>query len=106
MKRGNPHTIKGKGFDAHPENINRKGAPKKLPSLDVILADVLGSDGENKSEAQKIIETLLARALKGDVRAAELLLERGYGKVLQKIDADIKVAELPSIIIKTSDAKN
>lgn len=25
MKTGNPHTIKGRGFDAHPENINRKG---------------------------------------------------------------------------------
>ncbi len=25
MKTGNPHTIKGRGFDAPPENINSKG---------------------------------------------------------------------------------
>ena len=100
MKRGNPHTIKGKGFDAHPENINRKGAPRKLPPLDDLLADVLGSNGENKSKARNIIEAMLNRALKGDVRAAELLLDRGYGKVLQKIDADVKVTQLPDIIIQ------
>ena len=100
MKRGNPHTIKGKGFDSHPEHINRKGAPKKLPALDKLLADVLGSDGTYKSKAQEIIESLLKRALKGDVRAAELLLERGYGKVLQRIDAELHIPDLPDIIIK------
>ena len=30
--RGNPDKIKGKGFDKHPENINRKGQPRKLVS--------------------------------------------------------------------------
>lgn len=100
MRRGNPHTIKGKGFDAHPEHINRKGAPKKLPALDQLLADVLGSDGKGKSKAQAVLEALLKRALSGDVRAAEVLLDRGYGKVLQKIAADINnVPQLPDVII-------
>ena len=86
MNRGNPHTIKGKGFDVHPENINKKGAPKKLPNLDILLAEVLGTDGIDKSEAENIIVAIKVKALKGDVRAAEVLLDRCYGKVILPID--------------------
>jgi hypothetical protein len=86
MRRGNPDKIIGKGFDNYPEHINKKGRPKKLPPLDKLLADVLGTDGESKSEAEKIIEALMVKALKGDTRAAEILLERGYGKVKQELD--------------------
>lgn len=100
MKRGNPDKIKGKGFDVYPEHINKKGAPKKLPALDVLLAEVLGSEDEKKSQAEEIIRALLKKALKGDVRAAELLLDRGYGKVLQKIDTNLNIANLPEVIIK------
>ncbi len=103
MRRGNPDKIKGKGFDAHPEHINRKGAPKKLPSLDILIADVLGTDGSNVSDAERILRALVSKALKGDVRAAELLLDRGYGKILQKIAADINIPTLPGIVIKTKD---
>ena len=100
MKRGNPDKIKGKGFDVYPEHINRKGQPRKLPSLDILLADVLGSEEEKRSDAEAIIRALLKKALNGDVRAAELLLDRAYGKVIQKINADINIPELPDIIIK------
>jgi hypothetical protein len=86
VKRGNPHTIIGKGFDKFPEHINKKGRPKKLPPLDELLAEVLGTNGEGKSEAERILDSLLIKALKGDTRAAEILLERGYGKVSQNID--------------------
>lgn len=85
MQRGNPSKIIGKGFDKHPENINKKGRPKKLPPLDELLAEVLGTNGEGKSEAEKILDALLTKALKGDTRASEILLERGYGKVRQDI---------------------
>lgn len=84
--RGNPSKIIGKGFDNHPENINKKGRPKKLPPLDTLLAEVLGTDGKGKSDAERIIEALKTKALRGDTRAAEILLERGYGKVKQDID--------------------
>jgi len=96
----NPGNLKGKGFDKHPEHINRKGAPKKLPALDVLIAEVLGTDGKTISDAEKILRALVVKALKGDVRAAELLLDRGYGKILQKIAADINIPDLPDIIIK------
>ena len=86
MKRGNPHTIKGKGFDVHPENINKTGQNRKLPGLDILLAEVLGTDGTGKSEAENILIALRTKALKGDVRAAEILLDRSYGKVIQSFD--------------------
>jgi hypothetical protein len=68
------------------ETHNPHGRPKKLPRLDDLLAEVLGTDGIDKSEAERIIEALVKKALKGDTRAAEILLERGYGKVRQDID--------------------
>jgi len=98
QKATNPQNLKDKGFDKRPENINRKGRPKKLPGLDEILANVLGTDGLNKSEAEKIIEALKNKALKGDVKAAELLLERGYGKVRPKIDANINIPQIQKVI--------
>jgi hypothetical protein len=81
-----PENIKGKGFDKHPENINKGGRPKKLPDLDKMLASVLGSIDDDKSPAHEIIMALYRKAKLGDVRAAELLLERAYGKIKQPIE--------------------
>lgn len=75
------------------ESGNPKGRPKKLPALDDLLADVLGDDGSGKSEAKAILEALHKRAIKGDVRAAEVLLERAYGKVKQEIDQQTTVKD-------------
>ena len=65
---------------------NPKGRPKKLPQLDKLLDQVLGVENNEKSEAEKILRSLLTRAKKGDVRAAEILLDRAYGKPKQAID--------------------
>lgn len=70
---------------------NPKGRHKKLPDLDKLLADVLGSTDDDKSPARQIIEALQRRAAKGDVRAAEVLLDRGWGKVKQQIANDGEV---------------
>lgn len=65
---------------------NPAGRPKKIPILDVLLADVLGSeDKKGVTVAKKILDALSLRAMKGDVRAAEVLLERAWGKVKQPI---------------------
>jgi hypothetical protein len=68
------------------ESGNPKGRAKKLPALDDLLSEVLGEDGEGESAAKEIIKALHRRAIKGDVRAAEVLLERAYGKVKQDIE--------------------
>jgi hypothetical protein len=101
VKRGNPHTIKGKGFDAHPEHINKKGAPKKIPNLDVLLADVIGD-----VEMTKLIKALYDAAVKGNVRAAEALLDRAYGKAKQSMDitSEGKGLNPINIIIDKQDA--
>lgn len=86
-----------RGFKDHPERINRKGAPKKLPNLEVLLADVLGEEKDGKTAAEAILMALRAKATKGDIRAAEVLLERGYGKLRQPMD--ITISDAPEIIL-------
>lgn len=65
---------------------NPHGRPRKLPEIDKLLADVLGGEDDENSEAKAILVALVARAKKGDTRAAEILLDRGYGKAKQTID--------------------
>jgi hypothetical protein len=68
---------------------NLKGAPKKIPSLDLLLADVLGDiNNEGIEVAREIIVALVAKAIKGDTRAAEIILDRAYGKASQNLTLD------------------
>jgi Family of unknown function (DUF5681) len=43
---------------------NRFGRPKKLPDLDILLADVLGKESNGITAAQAILEALQAKAAK------------------------------------------
>jgi hypothetical protein len=65
------------------ETANPNGRPKKLPELDHLLAEVLGE--ESGDEAKAILQALLTKAKKGDVRAAEVLFDRAYGKAKQDV---------------------
>jgi Family of unknown function (DUF5681) len=62
---------------------NPNGRPKKLPKLDELLADILGEEKDGISAAEAIMKALRAKATKGDIRAAEVLLDRAYGKPKQ-----------------------
>jgi hypothetical protein len=42
--------------------------------------------GESGCEAKAIIQALITKAKKGDVRAAEIILDRTFGKAKQGID--------------------
>ena len=70
---------------------NPKGQPKKIPQLDVLLADVLGEEKDGIEADKAILMALRSKAVKGDVRAAEVLLDRAYGKATQSmvLDADV-----------------
>lgn len=70
------------------ESGNPKGRPKKIPAIDELLAEVLGGEVQGKSIARRIIESLQKQAIKGNVRAAEVLLDRAYGKVKQDLGLD------------------
>lgn len=69
---------------------NPKGAPHKLPDLEVLLAKVLGEEKDGKTAAEAILAALRAKAAKGDIRAAEVLMNRGWGFPKQHIDATTK----------------
>jgi hypothetical protein len=68
------------------ETGNPNGRPKKLPELDKLLADVLGEEKDGVSAAEAILKALRLKASKGDVRAAEIILDRAYGKARQTIE--------------------
>lgn len=86
---------------------NPNGRPKKLPELDKLLADVLGEEKDGVTAVEVILKALRLKATKGDIRAAELLLDRGYGKVKQLIDNNVNVtANKPIVIDWTDDNKS
>lgn len=94
-----PHKFK-KGQTGNPN-----GRPRKLPELSVLLADVLGEQTkEGLTAAEDILRAMYARARKGDTRAAELLLDRAYGKPKQSIDNNITTTE-PLVIVRTEPSK-
>ena len=83
---------------------NPNGRPRKLPELDKLLADVLGEEKDGITAGEAILKALRAKATKGDVRAAEVLLDRAYGKAKQTMDANVNMLE-PLVIVRTETAK-
>ena len=88
-----------RNFKDSPELINKEGRPKKLPELDKLLIDVLSDEKDGVTAAEAILRALRAKAAKGDVRAIELLLNRAYGKQIEKFEGTITQVEMPKIII-------
>lgn len=80
---------------------NPNGRPRKLPELDKLLADVMGEEKDGLSAAEAILKALRAKATKGDIRAAEVLLDRAYGKAKQTIDNNVNVSQ-PLVITLTA----
>ena len=77
---------------------NPNGRPKKLPELDKLLADVLGEEKDGVTAADAILRKLRAMAAQGNIRAAEILLDRAYGKAKQS--TDITLNQIPTPIIR------
>ena len=92
MKQPNP--IPGNKPFKKGQSGNPKGRPPKLPALDKLLDKVLGEEKDGITAAEAILKALRARAIKGDNRAAEVLLDRGYGKAKQTMDVETKIAAL------------
>jgi hypothetical protein len=70
---------------------NLKGRPKKLPLIDDLLVDVLSDDSNGINTAKAILLALVAKAKRGDIRAAELILNRAYGKPKEHIQEQQKI---------------
>lgn len=83
----NPQNLeKRKSFVKNDPRINKNGRPPKLPALDVLIAEVLGDEQQGHTAAKAILMRLRAKAIGGDTRAAELILDRAYGKVKQGLE--------------------
>jgi alkylation response protein AidB-like acyl-CoA dehydrogenase len=74
-----PHRFK-KGQTGNP-----KGRPK-LPDIREALAKVLAEEKDGVTALEATLRALRAKATKGDVRAAEALLDRAFGKAVQRTD--------------------
>ena len=84
-KGGAPENLKPfkKGKDPR---RNTEGRPKKLPDLDILLANVLGEEKNGMTAAEAILKKLRQEAAKGNLRAAEILLNRAYGMPKQRTE--------------------
>ena len=87
------------------ETLNPNGRPKKLPELDKLLADVLGEEKDGITAAEAILKALRAKAAKGDIRAAEVLLDRGYGKAKQNLNLSVGEG-IKQLIIEPASKKD
>jgi hypothetical protein len=77
--------VTGKGFE--PGRSGNPGGRPKGTLLDKTLVELLQADGGRHSRA--IAEKLIAKAKRGDVRAARLIAEPTEGRPKQKIDMNI-----------------
>lgn len=88
---GNIENLKGKGFDANPQNRNTNGRPKnKLPDLDEAIANLLGDRANHSKTCTRtkldVLVDNLYKMAKKNPRAAEILLDRGFGKPKQDVE--------------------
>jgi C4-dicarboxylate transporter len=108
----NPHNLKDKGFDKKPENINRKGRPRKwisemkdqgysLSEVTDAIQVLISLDADKLQEVKTnpkstVLEVTIASAIlksisKGDLDSIETLLTRVFGKPKEKVEQDIKI---------------
>lgn len=76
---------------------NPKGRPPKLPEIDALLANTLGTVKDNITAAQEILNNLKriaslksASQTSAAIRAAEVLFNRGYGTPKATLDVQSK----------------
>lgn len=64
---------------------NPKGRPK-LPDLREALAACLANEQNGQTALEAALAAMRAKAVRGDVRALELLLNRAFGMAQQNLD--------------------
>lgn len=83
---------------------NPSGRPK-LPELKNILNSVLGTQDNGREPLQELFDKLHRMALKGNVKASELLLHYAYGRPQKNYQLDIEpiTVILPKLPKQTED---
>lgn len=104
MKRGANLPVVNKRTRFKPgQSGNPQGRPLKLPEIDVLLAKVLGDEKDGVTRAERILLALAKKAISGDVRAAEVLLNRGWGMPKQK--TEVEFTEARPVFVKPDGRK-
>jgi hypothetical protein len=81
------------------ETRNPNGRPK-IPKLREVLESALGGDQEKiKETLDKIIKVISEQAKKGDLKAAEMLLNRVYGGHSQHVKIEDESKSLRPIVV-------
>jgi hypothetical protein len=80
------------------ENLKRSVKNYISRAMDISFFD-------DDEKVKEIFTALYEKAIEGDVRAAEALLDRMYGKASQKIESKI-TTETPLVITLTDDKSN
>ena len=73
---------------------NPNGRPPKLPELDKLLAEVLDDEKDGLTAAKAILLKLRQKAIGGDIRAAEIILNRAYGKPKESLELKAQVTSM------------
>jgi len=68
------------GFAAHPENINRKGRPKKGSSFAEVLRAIGQEANGDLSNLEKVCRQMYDLALSGDYQAIKWIADRVDGR--------------------------
>lgn len=107
-----PENVIGKGFDKNPQNINRKGRPRKwisdikdkgytlseitdaiqvLISLEPDKLKEIKSNATSTALEVSIAAAILKSISKGDLDSIETLITRVYGKPKEKVEQNIQI---------------
>lgn len=85
-KANNPENLKP---FAPGQSGNPAGRPRNLPGIDEMLINVF-----DRNSVISILSGLKKKAVSGDVRACELILDRCYGKLKQSNEINIEFDNL------------
>lgn len=78
---------------------NPNGRPK-LPDISEALAKILADEKDGRTALEQTLLALRAKAVRGDIRAAEALLDRAFGKPKQSVDHTTGGDKLPPSAIR------
>jgi hypothetical protein len=94
------------GFDADPKRASEAGKKSKKKGIDARVREFLEEaykEGTDKTREELILDALLKFGLKGNVKALEILMDRGHGKPKQSTDVSGTLET--KTIIMTPDEK-
>jgi len=125
MPRKNIYKDAKSGFDKKPENINRTGANrrpisailKELMEEKIVEFEVRLTNAEGKTTVKKgklesktafnevIAYSLVQKAMSGDLKAIEIMLDRTEGKPTQKTENEHTIKEHPKTVLEFFDTE-